>query len=355
MKPKTMILLAVAVGCGLVASYLTSKVLAERGNNPVEVATTKVVVAKKNLPIGMLIKEPEKYFVEKDMPITVAPKKAVNDLTQLKGRKLMKPISDDVPITDNDLLEIGTDQFSQSIPPGHRAMSIRVNQESGNAGFVLPLTRVDVVYTQRGGEAGDSSITLLQDMLVPAADMETSRSPDQPAKVSQTVTLAVKPEEAQKLALAAARGDLRLVLRRPDDKETPQTRKTTPRDVDRGAGDSDPESADGMAAEDKGPNGKPAITVPSEPVAEKKTEPEEKKEPTLESDPELFWVQEIWNGEALTKVIRKKGGSKETDVKVEKSDPLGIPKSLRKPEANSTDKTQEIKVDAPPATKSENK
>src|SRR5262245_49875255 len=115
MKPKTMILLAVAVGCGLVASYLTSKVLADRGNNQIEVPTTKVLVAKKNLPIGTLVKEPEKYFVEKEMPITVAPKKAIGDLAQLKGRKLTKPISEDVPITDNDLLEMGSDQFSNSI------------------------------------------------------------------------------------------------------------------------------------------------------------------------------------------------------------------------------------------------
>jgi Flp pilus assembly protein CpaB len=222
-------------------------------------------------------------------------------------------------------------------------MSIRVNQESGTP-FVLPLTRVDVIYTQRGGEGGDSSITLLQDMLVLAADMETSRSPDQPAKISQTVTLAVKPDEAQKLALATARGELRLTLRRSDDKETPQTRKTTPRDVDRGSTDGEPEGPGGVAAEDKSTGPKPTLTIP-EPVAEKKSEPEEKKEPTIESDPDLFWVQEVWNGEGLTKVIRKKSGSGEGAVKVEKSDSRGTAETPRKPETKSTDKPQEIKVD----------
>src|SRR5713226_303666 len=61
---KTMILMVVAVGCGLVASFLTSRLLAERGNSgPVMV---KRLVAKKNLALGTVIKDPEKYFVEKE-------------------------------------------------------------------------------------------------------------------------------------------------------------------------------------------------------------------------------------------------------------------------------------------------
>ena len=113
---KTMILMVVAVGCGLVASFLTSRLLAERGNSgPVMV---KRLVAKRNLALGTVIKDPEKYFVEKEFPEDSAPKKGYDNFDAIKNQKLTKPVSEDAPITKDDILENAGGSFAQSIPPG---------------------------------------------------------------------------------------------------------------------------------------------------------------------------------------------------------------------------------------------
>src|SRR5437667_10236014 len=91
MKPKTLILMVVAVGCGLAASYMTSRVIAERGNANADEEKVKVLVAKQNLAMGTLIKDPEKYFEEKAFTKGEEPKRALRDFGLLKDRMLNKP------------------------------------------------------------------------------------------------------------------------------------------------------------------------------------------------------------------------------------------------------------------------
>ena len=98
MKSKTMILMVVAVGCGLVASFLTSRLLAER-NNAGGPVMEKYLVAKKNLQIGTVIKDPEKFFVEKDFPESSAPRKGFKSFEEIRNLKLSKPVSEDAPLT----------------------------------------------------------------------------------------------------------------------------------------------------------------------------------------------------------------------------------------------------------------
>src|SRR5262249_35000849 len=104
MKPKTLILLAVAIGCGLVSSYLTSKLLADPGaTNDQQTEVVTVLAAKRNLFLGTVIKAPEKLFVEKEVPKTVAPKKGYSSFDEIKNLKLVKPISEDAFITKDDV------------------------------------------------------------------------------------------------------------------------------------------------------------------------------------------------------------------------------------------------------------
>src|SRR5437870_12752847 len=83
MKPKTMILMVVAVACGLGASYMTSKLLADR-NKPQETPGVPVLVAKERIPAWLAIKDPEKYFEIKEYPSELAPRRAINDFAQIK-------------------------------------------------------------------------------------------------------------------------------------------------------------------------------------------------------------------------------------------------------------------------------
>ena len=85
MKPKTMILMVVAIACGLGASYMTSRLLADR-NQSVEKVT--ILVAKNMLNQGDWIKAPEELFVEKQFAKGDEPKLAITELDKLRGQQL---------------------------------------------------------------------------------------------------------------------------------------------------------------------------------------------------------------------------------------------------------------------------
>jgi pilus assembly protein CpaB len=102
------------------------------------------------------------------------------------------------------------------IPPGMRAVSVRVNDVVSVAGFVQPGTRVDVLAT--GSEGNDrQTITVLQNVAVIAVGgslLERIAGGEQTAPV---ITLLVSPDDAQKLALASQEGRIQLALRNPLD------------------------------------------------------------------------------------------------------------------------------------------
>jgi pilus assembly protein CpaB len=112
------------------------------------------------------------------------------------------------------------------IPPGLRAVSVRVNEVIGVAGYVLPGTRVDVVATvsPSGNGADMTSKVILTNVQVLAAgtkiDRETDKNKPMPVSV---VTMLVNPEEAERLTLASTEGKIQLALRNPLDKTIPAT------------------------------------------------------------------------------------------------------------------------------------
>ena len=234
MKPKTMILMVVAVVCGLAASYMTSRVLADR-NQPTgpEEEKVTVLVAKQKIPHGTLITDPQKYFVEKTFAKGEEPRKAIKSWDQLKGKRLNKPVSEEQFITSEELLDpkaFGGIEYL--LPQGMRAIAIKVNSASVVAGFVLPNSRVDVVQTLRYGENSVTQ-TILQNMLVLATDAIKDRPDDKGNILASTVTLAAKPEDAQKLRLAEAVGDLSLSLRGAEDQTIVNLKETKPKDLAR--------------------------------------------------------------------------------------------------------------------------
>src|SRR5262245_8445289 len=92
MKPKTMILMVVAVACGLGASYMTSRLLAERKDAPqvVERPKTKVLVAKSRVDLGTPLKNPQALFIEKEIDKEAAPGGVLTDLNQLKDCRIKR-------------------------------------------------------------------------------------------------------------------------------------------------------------------------------------------------------------------------------------------------------------------------
>jgi len=219
MKPKTLVLMVVAVTCGLGASYMTSRLLAERQHEESE--KVQVLVAKRNLNMGETIKNPTDLFEFKEFVKGEEPRDAVREFDALKGRvlKIHRRAGDFV--RPEDLLS-STDPaatFQAHLPSGYRAVGLRVNLETSAAGWAtLPLSRVDVINTvRRGDDRSTYSHFLLENVLVLAIDQGMNRNEDGRAMPGQVVIFALSPEDVLKLNVGRESGTLTLAVRKMND------------------------------------------------------------------------------------------------------------------------------------------
>ena len=147
------------------------------------------------------------------------------------GRGIVLPLIQNEPFLPMKLAskEAGAG-LPPAIPPGLRAVSVRVNEVIGVAGYVLPGTRVDVVATvSPTAQHGDmTSKVILTNVQVLAAGTKIEQSENNKPMPVSVVTLLVNPEEAERLTLASSEGKIQLALRNPLDKESPVTRGIRP-------------------------------------------------------------------------------------------------------------------------------
>jgi pilus assembly protein CpaB len=120
--------------------------------------------------------------------------------------------------------------LSAMLGEGMKAVTIRVNDVEGVAGFVLPGERVDVVLTRTGEKNNAVNDVVLQNVRVLAIDQLADQRADKPAVV-KAVTLEVDPTDGQKVALAATVGTLSLLLRKAGEVVSADTRRVTTRDL----------------------------------------------------------------------------------------------------------------------------
>jgi len=217
MKPKTMILMVVAVTCGLGASYMTSRLLAER---KVETEKVKFLVLRKPVSLGDPIKNPDDFFEEKAVDKDTEPKGVISDKELLKGKVMKRALRVGDHVTLEDVLGALEGGLGVHLPPGFKAVGIRVNPETIAGGFAaLPNSRVDIIWTCRRATDKDTfSKVLLEDVLVIAADAVAVRPENGQAMAASVVSLALNTEDALKLALAKENGSIALVLRKFNDK-----------------------------------------------------------------------------------------------------------------------------------------
>jgi Flp pilus assembly protein CpaB len=226
MKPKTMILMAVAIVCGLGASYMTSRLLADREEAPpaAEPPPERVtfLVAKVNLDHGAALKNPQEMFVEKSANKDDAPKDTVTELKVLKGKFLKRGLRKGDHITSEDLVDEKTSILA-NLPDGYQAYGIQVDPASIAAGWAsLPGSKVNILWTMRGGDNKSSfSKLLLEDVLVLAADGQSIRIDEGKAMPAQVVTVALKTTDTMKVKLAQLYGPLTLTLRKYGDTAPP--------------------------------------------------------------------------------------------------------------------------------------
>jgi len=300
MKPKTIALLVVAITCGLVASYMTSRLLAERGN-VVEEVKVKVLTSKTKVPAFVAIKNPENYFEEKELAENAVPRKAITSFDDIRGKMLNKNLRDNQTITPDDVVNSATDGLSADLPPGMRAVSMKVNPETIVGGFVQPKSKVDVVMVMRRGDENSVAKIILQNVLVLAVDVNKTREENKDTYLGTTVTIAAKPEDAQQFALAQALGELRLILRGAGDDNVVTLKDVTFKDIGKQRHDGGTEETPETPVKPSNPG----IEI-APPVAEKSENPPvmvktDEKPPVADDKPVETHIMTITVGADTTK------------------------------------------------------
>ncbi|MBN3757119.1 Flp pilus assembly protein CpaB [Paraburkholderia sp. Tr-20389] len=233
---RALVMLLVATAAGLAAVVFAARWMVQQTST----STTKVVIASADMSLGQRV-SPEMLKVS-DWPAGSVPPGTFNDVKKLEGRVLKASLSRGEPVLEAKLSPVGTlGGLSAVINEGKRAITVRVNDVIGVAGFALPGNYVDIlVNTEKdngskgegsGGSGRDQNISkiVLEKILVLAVAQEAGRDETKP-KVVDAVTLEVTPEQAEKIDLARSIGSLSLVLRNqvdPQDTSTAGATKAT--------------------------------------------------------------------------------------------------------------------------------
>jgi pilus assembly protein CpaB len=229
-RARAFIVFVLAITAGGALAFGTYNYVQRQPAPVAAVRTQPVVVAAADLDIGAELKPGDLKVV--DWPQGSAPEGVFTKPDELVGRGVI------LPIVQNEVVlpaKLASKEAGAGLPPiiptGLRAVSVRVNEVIGVAGYVLPGTRVDVVATVNPtNQQGDvTTKVVLNDVQVLAAGTRLERDGDKnkPITVS-VVTMLVDPEQAERLTLAATEGKIQLALRNPLDRSQPNTKGIRP-------------------------------------------------------------------------------------------------------------------------------
>ena len=217
MRAKSIVLIMIALGCGLVASIGISQVL-ERAPIGAVGQTVEVFVARSDIDSNSKLTA-ETVRLEK-WPVGKVPESAITKLEELEGRFTAHRMYGGELILKKKLLDSSTGD-AQRIPKGFRVATVKVQVAEAGGGLVRPGDRVDIIaFLRRNGEIPQTMTkTILRNVRVFAVNAETERRLDDGGKTVRvkTLSLLVKTAQVESLTLAAELGRLRMSLRRPDD------------------------------------------------------------------------------------------------------------------------------------------
>ena len=226
---RTVIVMTVAVLTAALASFGVYVAIQRMPVRQVQVGTVKVVVAAEPLSVGNPVRREQLKVV--DWPEKSQVDGAFADLNDVIDRGVIETVGTNEPVTTRKVAskEAGAG-LSPIIPQGMRAMSVRVNDVVGVAGYVLPGSRIDLLVTVQddnssGGGKEPMARTVLSNLLVLTSGtrIDVEKAKDGKPQPTNVVTLAVLPEDAEKIALAQSEGKLSLALRNPLDMEDTKT------------------------------------------------------------------------------------------------------------------------------------
>lgn len=231
-RKKLAIVIGVALAVALAASAGAYRFLSEKGRSAdrARLESQGIAVALVDIPIGSAINPNQVALAA--WPKAHLPKDSFPGVQETVGRTALREFLRGEPIVDSKLVPRtgGSGLLSFKVPAGMRAFSVKVNEVVGVGGFIVPGCRVDVVVTTAVSSKNQDQVAkiVLEDVVVLAAGQTIEQKDNKPVTVSN-VTLAVGPEDAERLALASNDGRIQLVLRNFSDGE-----KVTTTGVDKG-------------------------------------------------------------------------------------------------------------------------
>lgn len=215
--------LAISLGWAAIVTGVFYRVAGSGGPSARAESQKQIVVAAATLPVGSTIDG--KSIRLRLVPESFAPAGAYSRKEDVLDRPVINPIQAGEPVIEARLAPKGSGVgLAPMIPPGMRAIAVRVNDVVGVAGFVLPGMRVDVLVTGRPPNQGDTiTRTVLQNIAVLSAGQTIQTDGKSPSISAPVVTLLVNPSDAEALTLANNEGHIQLVLRNSTDGQTPST------------------------------------------------------------------------------------------------------------------------------------
>src|ERR1022692_463421 len=215
-RTRLLIIGGLALALGVLVSALVYKNLQGRGpatNEP----GADVIVALDDIQVGARIEDHDIRIAR--FPVSGLPAGAYGRKSQVLGRGVIIPIARGEFILPSKLApENAGAGLPSLIPPGMRAVSVRVNEVVSVAGFVGPGTRVDVLLTGTpNGSSESQTTTVLQNVAVIASGHTLERNASGEAQSTPVITLLASPEDAERLTLASSEGKIQLSLRNPLD------------------------------------------------------------------------------------------------------------------------------------------
>lgn len=188
-------------------------------------ASAQIVLAARDIEVGTVLKEEDVKL--SDWPGAV-PAGAAMKSQDIVGRGVIAPIFAKEPVIDSRLAPKGAGGgLAAMIPPGMRAVPVRVNDVVGVSGFVVPGMRVDVMISgsrpNQQNALGTITKTLLQNLEVLSAGTDFKKDPEGKPIQVQVINLLVTPEQAEMLSLASAQTQIQLSLRNPLDHDVTRT------------------------------------------------------------------------------------------------------------------------------------
>lgn len=214
---RTLIVVLVALVAASAASYGVYRAIQRTPVREVEVAHTFVVAAAKPLPVGAKVTAADVKLVA--WPERAPVRGSFAKVDAVVNRGVIAQVLENEPVTESKLAPVeGGAGLPPTIPPGMRAISVRVNEVVGVAGFVIPGTRVDVFVTMKD-PAGDMTRVVVSNVQVLTAGTRYTQDKGKDGEPipSSVVTLLLTPEDASRVVLASNEGQIMLALRNPLD------------------------------------------------------------------------------------------------------------------------------------------